>query len=319
MMKRFFDCICECDTITLFRHIGADADALGAQFGLKQWIKENYPNKKVYALGESVGSAAAHYPSIDKADDTVIQNSLAIILDTANTSRIDDQRWQSAAFKIKIDHHIFVERYADIEYIEDKKGATCEILANMFQEKGEKLSKQCAEYLYSGLIADTLQFSINATTPQMLMTAAYLVAQGVDVAKVNDQNFTKSLKEYRYETYIREHVQLYQEHVAYCIITKAEYEQFDLTYNEAKEKTYALSHVNEFKAWILFVESSDSTKENPLYNASLRSRNVIINDIAMSFNGGGHRYACGAKNLSETQIQELLKQLAQRINHNDRG
>ena len=109
----------------------------------------------------------------------------------------------------------------------------------MFQQRGETLSKQCAEYLYSGLIADTLQFSINATTPQMLRTAAYLVEQGVDVAKVNEMNFSKSLKEYRYETYIREHVQLFHEHIAFCKITKAEYEQFDLTYNEAKEKTYA--------------------------------------------------------------------------------
>lgn len=314
-MQRLFDCITEYDTITLFRHIGADADALGAQFGLKQWINENYPQKRVYALGASVGSIAVHYPSIDEADDEAIQSSLAIILDTANASRIDDTRCLGAAFKIKIDHHIFVDAYADIEYIEDKKGATCEILANMFQQRGETLSKQCAEYLYSGLIADTLQFSINATTPQMLRTAAYLVEQGVDVAKVNEMNFSKSLKEYRYETYIREHVQLFHEHIAFCKITKAEYEQFDLTYNEAKEKTYALSHVNEFHAWILFVESTDSSNEMPLYNASIRSRNVIINDIAMNFNGGGHRYACGAKNLTEAQITELLEQLSQRINN----
>jgi len=314
-MQRLFECIEEYDTITLFRHTGADADALGAQFGLKQWINETYPHKKVYALGTSVGSAAAHYPSIDEVSDETIQDSLAIILDTANASRIDDQRCLNAAFRIKIDHHILVDRYADIEYIEDRKGATCEILANMFQKKGVILSKQCAEYLYSGLIADTLQFSINATTPEMLRTAAYLVEQGVDVAKINEQNFSKSLKEYRYETYIREHVQLIDEHIAFCKIIKEEYEQFGLSYNAAKEKTYALSHVNEFHAWVLFVESTDSTYEMPLFNASIRSRNVIINDIAMKFNGGGHRYACGAKNLNEAQITELLHQLSQRINN----
>ena len=61
-MQRLFDCIAEYDTITLFRHIGADADALGAQFGLKRWINENYPQKRVYALGASVGSIAVHNP-----------------------------------------------------------------------------------------------------------------------------------------------------------------------------------------------------------------------------------------------------------------
>lgn len=314
-MQRLFELIKAYDCITLFRHISADGDALGAQFALKQWISEQYPQKRVYALGHSLGSAAVHYPTVDTVDDETIRRSLAVILDTANASRIDDERWQYAAYKIKIDHHIFVEQYADIEYIEDRKGATCEILANAFQQQGCTLSKQCAEYLYSGLISDTLRFSINATTAQMLHTAAYLVAQGVDVAKINDQNFSKSLKEFYYETYIREHVQIYQEALAYCMITTKEYEQFHLTYNEAKEKVYALSGVNEFQAWVLFIESTSSSEKQRLYNASLRSRNVIINDIAMRFNGGGHRYACGVKNLTDQQVQTLLEALSKRI-HN---
>ena len=39
---------------------------------------------------------------------------LAIILDTANTSRIADPRWKKAKFKIKIDHHPEVEKYGKV-------------------------------------------------------------------------------------------------------------------------------------------------------------------------------------------------------------
>lgn len=311
-MERVFDLIARYDIITLFRHQAADSDALGAQFGLKQWILERYPHKQVYALGTSVGSKGKLFPAIDTVAAATVAQSLAIILDTANSARIDDDRWQSAQFKVKIDHHIFAERYADIEIIADQKGATCEILATAMEKRGETLSKTCAEYFYSGLIADTLQFSIPATTAEMLKTAAYLVAQGVDVAKVNEANFSKSYNEFQWETYIRQHVQRMR-CLAYCKIMKPEYEQFHLTYNEAKEKVYALSRVNEFSGWALFVENGRDENGECLYNGSLRSRNIPIHDIAAKFNGGGHRFACGVKNLNEKMLDELLVELAERL------
>lgn len=307
MMMRLFDLIKQYDIITLFRHQAADCDALGSQFGLKQWIQETYPEKQVYALGESLGSHGKDFPAIDVVDDDIIKQSLAVILDTANAIRIDDARWQTAAYKIKIDHHIFVEQYADWEWIVDTKGATCEILADLFQKRGEKLSKQCAEYLYSGLISDTVQFSIAATTPDMLRTAAYLVEQGVDVAKVNAMNFAKDIRDFQLENHIRSHFQLQGEHVAYCILSKADYEAFHLTFNEAKEKVYALGGVNEFYTWALFVENGADEHGNPLYNGSLRSRNLFINDIATRFGGGGHRRACGVKHLSRNDIDAILQ------------
>lgn len=311
-MQDLFSLIEQYDIITIFRHTAADSDALGSQFGLKQWIQDTYPDKQVYALGVGIGSAGSHFPAIDTCSDEVVSSSLAIILDTANASRIDDERWRTALYRIKVDHHIYVETYADLEIIEDYKGATCEILADLFEKHGCTLSKQCAEYLYSGMIADTLQFSINATTPQMLRTAAYLVEAGVDVAKINEENFSKSLKEFRYETYIRQNCHIIDDCLAYAKISKAEYEGFGLTLNEAKEKVYALGRVHEFSAWALFVEI-DQDEQGTLYNGSLRSRDKMINDIANVFKGGGHRYACGVKNLHEEDIERLLAMLLERV------
>ena len=39
------------DSIVIARHIGADPDALGSQFALKELIETNFKNKKVYAVG----------------------------------------------------------------------------------------------------------------------------------------------------------------------------------------------------------------------------------------------------------------------------
>ena len=45
--KQIFKQIKKYDTIVIARHIGADPDALGSQFALKNIILELFPDKKV--------------------------------------------------------------------------------------------------------------------------------------------------------------------------------------------------------------------------------------------------------------------------------
>ena len=307
-MDQIFELIEQYDCITLYRHISPDADALGSQFGLKQWISETYPSKKVYALGYEAGSKQL-FPDSDIVDDEIISNSLAVILDTANASRIDDERWSLAKCSVKIDHHIFVEQYAQVEYIEDLAGATCEILASLFELKKIQLSAKAAQYLYGGMIADTLRFSIPTTTPRTLLLASYLVGCGVDVQKANEDNFSTSLKQYRYENYLRSNCLIRDEKMAYIIINKDDYESFGLSFHEAKEKVFVFGGVHEFEAWALFVEKEKDELGNRRFNGSLRSRKTVINEIASHYQGGGHRYACGVKNLTLDDIDKIVNEI----------
>lgn len=314
MDMTLFSLVEQYDVITIFRHISADSDALGSQFGLKQWIMDKYPEKQVYALGNSVGNMAKFFPAIDEVSDDVVASSLAIILDTANESRVDDQRFKSAKYKLKIDHHILVDSYADYEIVYDIKGATCEILAAMFEKNNEKLSSQCAQYLYTGLIADTLQFSISTIRGEALRTAAYLIECGVDVARANEENFSKTFKEFTFENYLRSKAQMKGNILPYVIVETEEYEKFGLTLNEAKDKVYVFGKVFEFEAWTLFIANGQKTADGrTVYNGSLRSKHKTINDIANRYNGGGHRFACGVKNLTMDKIELLLEELYQRV------
>lgn len=308
-MERLFELIRQYDVITIFRHISPDADALGSQFGLKQWIQDTYPEKLVYALGTEAGSKLQYFPDIDHAEDAKVRQSLAIILDTANASRVDDDRWKTAAHCLKIDHHIFVETFTDEEYVEDLAGATCEILASFFEQASIQLSATAAQFLYSGMIADTLRFSIPTTTPRTLQLAAYLVGCGVDVQRVNEENFSTSLKQFRYENYLRSNCIIAEDKMAYVIVNKEDYEAFDINFNEAKEKVFVLGGVHEFKAWALFVEKETDEQGIRRYNGSLRSRSTMINEIAMRYQGGGHRYACGVKNLSRDDIDTIVRDI----------
>ena len=43
------------DTVILHRHSRPDGDAMGSQIGMKHLLLENFPEKKVYAVGDEAG------------------------------------------------------------------------------------------------------------------------------------------------------------------------------------------------------------------------------------------------------------------------
>ena len=96
-------------------------------------------------------------------------------------------------------------------------------------------------------------------------------AGAVSYTHLNEDHFSTSYRLYRFENYIRSNVSLLEGHVAYMIINREDYERFQLTFNEAKEKVFVLGGVDEFEAWALFTEKERDENGRRIYNGSLRS------------------------------------------------
>ena len=88
--KQIFKQIKKYDTIVIARHIGADPDALGSQFALKNIILELFPDKKVYTVGNPA-SRFKFFGSQDKIDNLNTSKAMCIVLDTPDIKRIN---WQ---------------------------------------------------------------------------------------------------------------------------------------------------------------------------------------------------------------------------------
>ena len=69
--------------IAIFRHIMPDFDALGTQFGLATWIKENFPDKDVKIEGSGIGPYV-HIGKNSKIESSILKNS--IIFEDVNIS-----------------------------------------------------------------------------------------------------------------------------------------------------------------------------------------------------------------------------------------
>lgn len=311
-MTSFYELIQHYDLITVFRHQNPDPDALGSQWGLVSWLKSTFPNKQIYALGHHVGIKPALFEPYDQLDDETVAASLAIILDTANAARIDDQRYKIAKMSLKIDHHPLGESYATHQIVIETASSTSEIVAGLIKQVmlEEPISMKSARYLYMGILTDSLNFSTANVTHNTLEMAAYLAQSGLDLPQINQDLYMIDEREFKFVNRLRGSA-IVDDGVIYSIVTKAMTDECGITPNMAKEHVNDLGSVREYGIWIMFVQQ-DAPNDH-LYNGSIRSRSATVNDIAFKYNGGGHRLAAAVKNLTIEDIQNVITDLKGRL------
>ena len=202
MHKEIFRLIKKYDSIVISRHVGADIDALGSQLGLKKVIENTFPNKKVYAVG-AYSSKFKFMGSLDKEENIDYKNSLLIVLDTPIIKRIDIDDISLFAYKIKIDHHPFEEKFCDIELIDENKSSTCEMIIDLCNNTKLKLDKDSAEKLYMGVVADTNRFMYPCTSPTTMILCANLINDyNLDISELYPKMYMRNINEIRFIGYV---------------------------------------------------------------------------------------------------------------------
>lgn len=306
--QKLYNLIEKYDTITIFRHVNPDGDAYGSSFGLGLWLKSHFPNKKIYITGKDEGTLLAYFFPSDFVTDETIKQSLALVVDTANKERISDQRYQYAQKVVKIDHHPYSGNYGDYEFIEESMSSSCEIITEFIRSfQKEPLSYENARVLYAGMLTDTLSFTIASVTSKTLYLAAWLLESGLDVAQIQDELFLQDSNIYDYVTYLRG-ICTVDNGLVYAYVSTEALAKYQLDFNQAKEFVNVYKSRKDAKIWVLMIEMPDG-----LFNLSIRSRNIVINDIATKFGGGGHKFASATKNLKFEETQQLLLDLKNRL------
>lgn len=305
MNPKILDSIQKYDSIIIFRHILPDMDALGSQYGLASWIRSAYPQKKVYCAGEGSPLQKKLGLSLETLSEDIYLKSLGIVLDASTANRVDDQNYTRCASTIRIDHHVQTESFCSVEWIDPKASATCEMLALWLKENQEMLPADAANLLYAGLVADNVRFTTKSVSANSFYAAAYLMNFGVDVIACDQMNYSSTWNDYQYETLVRTKASR-KNHFLYAVMEQDDYLPVLSSFASAKEKVYVLSGVEDIRIWALFTRMEDGVH----YSASLRSKTIDIRAVAQKYHGGGHACACGIKNLTRDQIEEIVELLA---------
>lgn len=303
--KTIFKQIKKYDNIVIARHIGADPDALASQLSLREAILNTFPEKKVYAIG-CPASKFKYLGFLDKLPENIESKALLIVTDTPDKKRVDGVDPTKFAYSIKIDHHPFIEKYCDLEWIDDSASSASQMITELIFETKLKLSKDIAEKLYIGIVADTNRFLFYYTTPKTFDLVSKLIKQtNIDFSNLYDALYLRPMKEIKFQGYIEMHLMVTENGFAYLKITDEILEKYGVDAATAGNMVNNFNYIEEIYAWAIF--SHD--KNNDMIRGSIRSRGPIINEVAAQFGGGGHIYASGIRSKSFDDIDKLIDAL----------
>ena len=304
MYKKIYKTIKQFDTIVIARHIGVDPDALSSEIALRDSIRLTFPEKKVYAVGAG-SSKFSHIGTLDKLNADP-KDALLIVTDTPDKRRVDVENIDEYKYKIKIDHHPFIEEFCDIECIEDTACSVCEIIMDLIKNTKLECNKEIAETLFIGLVADSNRFLFDSCTPRTFsLVSYYLEKYKFSVNDMNQKVYKRPLKEVRLEGYMGENMVLTKHGVGYMKVTNDILDKFKVDSASPGNIINNFNFIDEVLVWVTMTEDI----KNEQIRISIRSRGPIINKVAEKYNGGGHAMASGAKPKTFKEAMKLIDDL----------
>ncbi len=299
------------DTIIIHRHTKPDGDAMGSQIGLKNIIKANFPQKKVYVVGDiSPRLAFMKDSQMDITADNTYDNALAIILDSSATSLISDTRYKLATRRLSFDHHLFCEKFADFAVMDPSYESCCGLITDFARKCSLDVPDLAAEALFTGMVTDSGRFKYDSTSSRTFELAAFLKKKSFDTSTIYNnlyaEDFDFTLKKAKFILKIK----FTKNNVAYIYSTWEELKELNLDpISAARAYVNVMSDIKGVDIWVNFAESSPNGDKSSSVVCELRSSKFNINPIAVKYGGGGHAKASGATVKDKATAMQMLEDL----------
>lgn len=302
MENSLYDFILKYDSIVIFRHNRPDLDALGSQIGLKNIIKDNFKDKKVYVVGDMNNFTLLG--NMDEITDDIIKESLAIILDVSDSKLVSDDRYLIAKERFVVDHHNNPCNFEISGILSNTlAAATTQIITQFALDNDLKISSEAATCLYSGMITDSGRF-LYSLSKDLFNCAGTLIASGADANYIYKSLYSESLAKKKMRAYFTSKIKVNKYGVGYLINDDDIYKKFDVdTFSISRGMVNVMADTNEIKIWANFTKEKDSDK----ILCEFRSKEINIVDVAKKYGGGGHLLACGCTIDSKKTIKLILK------------
>lgn len=303
-------------TIIIYRHSSPDYDALGSQMGLYTWIKDNFPLKEVYYVGDNIKTLMPFiYPNSQNIDESIYEKDhLAITVDVSDLPRVSNEHLKYAKKVIKIDHHplpVKEKQFGNDLIVYPSISACSEILAlfMLSRSRKRKLSKEAAAYLYSGIIGDTNRFLYQDTSSATLRIAADLLDTGFSKEEVYKKMYLTDQRRMNILKFVLNNYKITEGGVCYFIFNKDDMKKLNMTVDEGN------LHINTFRnlEGVKAVVSITEDENKGYYRVSIRSLDKKIGDVAKNYDGGGHDFAAGCKLYDLNKLNDLLHDIEEKV------
>ena len=278
------------DRIIIHRHNKPDGDAMGSQIGLKHILKENFPEKTVYVVGDEPRFFGFMEDSVmDTIEDSAYEGALAVILDCGAPALISDNRYTLAERTVRFDHHIFCGAIADVEVIDTSFESCCGLITAFAKESDLRLNPLSAQSLYTGMVTDSGRFRYDCTTARTFALASFLLEQPIDTNEIFRNLYADDFASKQLKAQFILKIRFTPKRVAYIYTTREEFATLGVdTFTVSRGMVNTMADIRGTDIWVNFTETETGVL------CELRSSRYNINPIAVKYGGGGHAKASGA-------------------------
>ncbi|WP_353892047.1 bifunctional oligoribonuclease/PAP phosphatase NrnA [Proteinivorax hydrogeniformans] len=278
---------------TLVGHPGPDGDCLGSMVALGLGLKFLGKTVSLYC-NETVPKQFLFLDemSLISSDKPTNHKSCLIVLDCSDEQRILEQGIELSSFttSINIDHHPKNTSFANINYLDESKVATAELVYDILKALDIPLTLEMANCLYLGIVTDSGFFCYENTSPKTHVIAGELLETGVNPSIFKQNLEKKSLNYYKFLSSFLNKIKVYNDStIAVLTVTIDDLLSHGMAdFQQTDDLVDYLRNIEGVKIAILVKCEGDFMK------FSFRSTgDADVGEICRYYGGGGHKKAAG--------------------------
>ena len=285
-------------TVGIAGHVHPDGDCVGSCLGLYLYLKHNYPELEVDLFLEEPRDVFSYIAGIREAHAAIAGKEdkvydLFITLDASSRDRIGvaGTLFDQAARTACIDHHISNTGFAGVNHVRGEASSASEVLYHLLDP--EKVDRETAVALYTGIVHDTGVFQYSSTSPETMRVVSELMRFGFDFTGIIEHSFYE-------KTYVQNQVMgrvlaesflLDEGRIIVGYMRKKDMDFYGVTGKDLEGIVSQLRLTRGVETAVFLYEL-----EPDLFKVSLRSNgSTDVSRLAVSFGGGGHVRAAGCE------------------------
>lgn len=305
------EAINDAKSIYVVSHVQPDGDNIGSLLALGLALKKI--GKKVFFLKtDNIPKDFLFLPNIDLIEDYDGKEiDLLIALDSSDEERLGSNiELLSKAKKVaNIDHHLSNTNYGDINIVDSKAAATCEIVFKLIRKLEIDIDKDIATCLYTGISTDTGSFMYENANEETHLIAAELLKVGIDKQEININIWqNKSLLKTKLFIKTLETLETYfDDKVAIVEVTRDNLRSVGASMEDSEGIVSFIRDIDTVEVAIMLKEFEEDE-----IKVSMRSKRYVdVSDVCSKFGGGGHQKASGCTIKSD--LDKVKKDLISEI------
>ena len=296
-------------SVAILSHVNPEGDTLGSALGCHLTLR---------ALGKEVATfnpdpIPKSLRDLPGGEEVICTNRLPrpfdgyLVVDATDPRRVGGllNGLPTGSLVMNIDHHPTNARFGTYNWVDPEASATGEMIHHLFRVMGVPLSPEAATNLYVAILTDTGSFQHANTTPRALRAAAELIEAGAVPQDVAEMLFgQRDMAELRLLGILLTRIQVSPDgSFAWMEVTDEMLKDQGLGMEALEGVINYPRSLRGIEVALLFREVAGNG-----VRVSLRSKGKVdVAQIALAFQGGGHKNAAGCTVLgSMAEVRERV-------------